>query len=71
MSYKIKLTYFKQTGKYYSEGSYLTEKEQMFEISDEIKKMKNENKLPEISGSEWIIYVDADNHPNGYPLLIL
>lgn len=69
--YKVELQYFKQGGKFYTEGSYETDKEQMYEVSDEVRKMREEGKLPGICGSEWIVYVSADEHPNGYPLLIL
>jgi hypothetical protein len=70
--YKVTLTYFKKSGKLYSEGSYMTTKEWMWQISDEVKEMQQSNTLPDINGNEWIIHIDVeDSHPNGYPCLIL
>lgn len=69
--YEIELQYFKRNGKYYTEGKYKTDKEQMHEIHDEINDMKKKNNLPGVSGGDYIIYVNADKHPNGYPMLII
>jgi len=70
--YKIQLQYFKKSGKYYTDGEYETEKEFMWEISDEIKEMKaTRENLPGIGGTDWIIHVDSKDHPNAYPILIL
>jgi len=69
--YEIELQYFTPNGKYYTEGIYNTEKEYMFEVLHEVKQMKKDEKLPCISGSNWIVYVNAEKHPSGYPLLIL
>lgn len=69
--YEIKLEYFKQSGKFYTSGSYMTTKESMLDVLEEIKTMKAESKLPGIAGNEWIIHVNADEHPHGFPMLIL
>jgi len=70
--YKVKLTYFKPTGKYYTEGEYETEKKWMFEISDEVRQMANTQTLPGINGNEWFILIQPEeNHPNSYPCLII
>ena len=64
---KIELQYFKKdTGKYYSSGYYETDKEHLFQIEEEVLKLKEENKLPGVSSNDWIIYI---NH--GCPCLIL
>lgn len=70
--YEVKLTYFKQSGKYYSEGRYETNKEYMYQIVEEVKMLNIEEDLPDIGKtSEFSILVTvADNHPNGYPCLI-
>lgn len=68
----VKLTYFRPTGKYYTAWQYTTKKLWMWEVSDEVKKMRDAAKLPGIGGKAWIIHVEpAENHPNAYPLLIL
>ena len=69
--YKIKLIYFKKTGKYYTEGIYYSNGAYMFDIEREVKQMRDNKKLPGIGGSDWIIYIDAGEHPNAYPFLIL
>lgn len=69
--YEIKLQYFKPNGKFYSDGSYKSDKVHMFEIEDEIRQLRANGKLPGITGNVWIIYVNAKAHPQGYPLLIL
>lgn len=69
--YEVELQYFKRNGKYYCNGEYKTDKAYMFEISDEVNQMKVENKLPGVQGNEWIIYVNAPKHPNGFPVLII
>ncbi|WP_291567144.1 MULTISPECIES: hypothetical protein [unclassified Clostridium] len=69
--YKIKLEYFKHSGKFYTEEDYTTIKENMINVLDEIKNMKETGTLPGVYGTNWIIHVNADEHPNGYPLLIL
>jgi hypothetical protein len=43
---KVQLTYFKSGGKYYSDGEYETEKEQLWEIWDEIREMLKKGKKP-------------------------
>lgn len=69
----VNLTYFKRTGKYYSEGVYITKKTQVWDIFDEVKKMLADGKLPDLveGAKEFIVYVDLSNHPAGYPALIL
>ena len=69
----VKLTYFKPSGKYYSEGSYTTNRGQLFDIWDEVKKMQEELDLPGLvpGHSEFIISVDVPNHPYRHPHLIL
>lgn len=68
--YRVKLTYFKKSGKYYTDGEYMTSKLWMYEIIDEVKEMKRQNKLPGIGGLKIHIEVEEE-HPNGYPCLIL
>ena len=42
----VRLTYFKQSGKYYSEGQYITKKKKLFEIWDEIVLLMQVGELP-------------------------
>lgn len=70
---KVKLTYFKQSGKYYSEGEYDTEKEYLFKVFEEVKKMAEDGCLPGLmSGrSEFHVLIDVPDHPHNHPHLVL
>ena len=69
--WQIKLIYFKYSGKYYSEGSFWTDLNYMYEIVNEVSQMREDQKLPDIScGKEFFIMIDASAHPNGFPVLI-
>jgi hypothetical protein len=72
MKHKIKLSYFKASGKYYTDGEYETEHEHMWEVFDEIKQMQAEGRLPGLVPGcrAFTIFVDASAHPVGFPALI-
>ncbi len=72
MKHEIKLTYFKRSGKYYTEGSYYSEKEYMYQIFEEVAELKENLQLPGLSSGDWegIIHIYSDTHPNAYPGLI-
>lgn len=72
MTIKVKLTYFKRSGKYYSEGEFETENQWLHEITDEVRKMRADGKLPGLSGPglDFIIQVDMGDAPNAVPALI-
>lgn len=72
MKHLIKLTYFKRSGKYYTDGSYYSGKKYMFEIFEEVADMKENLLLPGLSSGDWdgIIHIYSDTHPNAYPGLI-
>lgn len=68
--YKIKLEYFDYSGNSCGEGIITTTKSHMFEIYEEVEFLKNNHLLPNISSNrDIVIYINAENHPNGYPLL--
>ena len=69
--YEIELQYFKTSGTYYSSGTYTTSLNAMYKVKEEIEKMKKDNKLPGITGNEFIVYTNAEKHPNGFPIIIL
>jgi len=70
--YNVKLIYFKESGKYYSSGSYETNCEHMFEIFAEVKDKVHNGELPGLmKGSKHYHVLIADsNHPQFYPGLI-
>lgn len=69
--YKIKLDYFKSSGKYYASGEYSTKQKAFYKVFEEVESMKTMNALPGVSGNEFIIHIDSEEHPCGYPHLIL
>ena len=71
--YKVKLTYFKQSGKYYSEGEYETNKRYMYEILDEVKDLLRDKQLPGlmVGHSDFITLIEVPDHPNNYFQLVV
>ena len=71
----IKLTYFKQSGKYYTaEDMYILEKDTpLYEIWAKVEQLKIDKKLPGLmeGHSDFIVLVDAPEHPHNHPHLIL
>lgn len=70
---KVHLTYFKQNGKYYSDGEYETQKGHLFEIFEEVHKMLIARTCPGlIAGhSDFIVLVDVPKHPFNHPHLVI
>lgn len=76
---EVKLTYFKQSGKYYTTGTYNSEVEpynvgterkiaNMCGIVDEVKDKRLMNNLPGLNcGDSFFILVDCED---GYPCLL-
>ena len=74
MSYVVKLEYFKRSGKWYESGKYISEKEALYGIWDEVRAMRSSGNLPGLvkgAGSEFIISVDVPGHPHEHPHLIV
>ena len=76
----IKCTYFKMTGKYYSEGAiYLPldrkDPKSLQEAWDWVKKAHVSNRLPGlapgIGPSEFIVLISVPEHPQDHPKLII
>lgn len=64
--WKVKLTYFKQSGKNYSSGEYHSYKKDMFEIIEEVNRKIKRGGLPGLveGCSEFIVLVDVSDHPH-------
>jgi hypothetical protein len=71
--YEVKLTYFKETGKYYSNGSYTSFKEQLFDIMDEVREKQAKGILPGmVEGYRApFLTIDVPDHPNNHPRLCI
>ncbi len=73
MSYKVELTYFKESGKYYSEGEYVSEQEELWEIWAEIRGMFRQGKRPGlVNGKQkFNTLVSVPDHPHDHPHFIM
>lgn len=71
--YYVKLTYFKSNGKFYSSGSYVSDRTNLFEIWEEVSRLQKEGKLPGlIEGSTMpIVWVKVPQHPHRHPHLVI
>lgn len=66
----VKLTYFKRSGKYYACGEYESDELHLFQIWNEVKKMKEHPGLV----CKWVdgpISVDVPDHPFNHPHLVM
>lgn len=72
---EIDLQYFKSSGKFYDRGKIkVPEGWQMYEIADYVKELRDNGNLPGLISNNtynhYSVYINAENHPNGYPVLI-
>lgn len=70
--WSVKIDYFKESGKFYSEGEYTSKKLHLFEIWTELIDMFTNGKRPGlIDGSlEFYAVVSVPDHPHNHPFLI-
>lgn len=70
---KVRIVYYKDTGKYYSEGYYESEKDSMYEIFDEVRLMLVSGKRPGLVDgfSHFHVVVDCPDWVNNVPQLML
>lgn len=67
--YQVYLTYFKSSGKYYTEGRYVSLCQHAWEIFDEVRQKNAEKTLPGLQSGEWVGYIYV-NIPEMYPALV-
>ena len=76
--FTVKVTYFKPSGKYYSEAIYKTKQKTVYSIFDEFKSMlrngirpgllnRKISPLVPVSSDGLTAVVDLPDHPQGYP----
>lgn len=67
---KVHLTYFKCTGKYYTDGEYETNLESLHEIWNEVRQL---NPAPGLAsdGAEFFVLVNVPGHVHEHPKLLL
>ena len=70
---KVHCTYFNQFGKYYTQGTYTTFREEIHEIFDEVRQMLNNGLLPGLrrGTTNFHVLVEVPDHPNAHPCLIV
>ena len=76
---QVKLIYFKAWGggpeglggKYYAEGEYVSEKEHYFEVIDEVRKMRDEGRLPNLVRGHSPYHVLITTEPESVPHLLV
>lgn len=70
----VKLQYFKESGKFYSSGSYDTDKKSYQDIIDEVREMVNTGTLPDLQLGSIFTTLIAPNMTRYagqyYPVLI-
>jgi hypothetical protein len=68
----VNLTYFREGGKYYSSGSYETDKEDLGKIWQEVREFKFNGRLPDLveGATEFYILIEVPDHPYNHPRLI-
>lgn len=71
---KVILTYFKRTGKYYSSGDYITYRDLLQDIWEEVMLMQKSHRLPGLilgSSQDFIVLVNVPDHEYDHPILLL
>lgn len=68
----VVLTYFKNTGKMYTEGRYSTDKDDLNQIWDEVRSMIRAKTLPGLEKGSWdfMILVQVPDHPHNHPRIV-
>jgi hypothetical protein len=66
---RVNLTYFKVSGKYYEEGSYMEDYLPIYQIWERVEEME---KLPGLNG-KWkgLILIDVPDHIHNHPHIIV
>jgi hypothetical protein len=73
---KVNLTYFKSSGKYYSEGSYEADHLPgtiLQTFWEEVARMNREGRLPDLfqGHSPYFVLISIPEHPNNHPHLVV
>lgn len=69
----VKLSYFKPTGKWYSDGEMTVDPMPLYEIWGRVASLAQGRLLPGLQEghSEFIVLVDVPDHPHAHPHLII
>ena len=69
---KVKLSYFKPSGKWYSDGEFDAEPKALYEIWHEVERLRDRGRLPGLmpGHSPYIVFVDVPEHEHNHPHLV-
>lgn len=69
---KVQLTYFRLNGKFYTDGEYDTDVVHLFQIFEQVDRLRRERKLPGLKDghSPFIVLVEVPDHPHDHPALL-
>lgn len=73
--FRVFLTYFKRSGKYYSNGEYFSDKTSLLDIWAEVEKMRDVGQLPGLTERpegdyEFMVLIEAKKHPMAHPRIL-
>lgn len=76
MPYTVNVTWFRQSGKYYTSGEYITQKVHLFEIFNEVRDMARRGIRPglrdcEPGQNQYIGHMEVPGHDHDHPCLIM
>ena len=73
IAHDVHLTYFKKSGKYYTEGKYTSYKQHLFEIWEEVINLRNDGNLPDLrkGATDFNILIEVPTHPHAHPTIIM
>jgi hypothetical protein len=71
---EVTLQYFKRSGKFYSDGDFTIKYDTpMWRVAEVVREYQQLGTLPGLvpnGGSEFTIYIKADDLKHGYPILL-
>lgn len=72
MSYTVRLTYFREGGKYYSDSEYRTDTQDLGDIFVEVRNMLAAGKRPGLidGANEFYTLIEVPGHPHEHPRLV-
>lgn len=70
--YTVQLTYFKESGRYYTEGEYTTDIPELWDIWDDVYVRREQGRLPGLApgAKEFHVLVNVPDLPHAYPELL-
>lgn len=74
MTYKVRLSYFRQTGKFLTTAETMIVHDEIVEIWEEIDDMRRLGQLPGLrpgAGRDLFIIVDVPDHPQRVPHMVM